>query len=220
MATLQSILDQQLDGIAPIKQSDWVRLKAAAKPLVKRLKKQAKLKTRVRDKSYKKRIRLCIIALKNAHNFINSAEAALARCELDPEDRAQIDQQISDTLGVNRGFSGVRLNILASRDYCSFLASMISGVTGVRESQERGRPANEYVYETSELIKFYKLATKMPVVYPKQYPKTKRGKNAKIKNNKTAHQYSTEFIKLRLQEIDPSITLDYAMTCIKNALKL
>ena len=224
MGKQPSALHQQFSWRAPIKQSDWVRLKVAAKPLVDRLKKQAKLKTRVRDKYYEERIRLCIIALKNAHDSINSAEAALARCELDLGDSAQIGQQISDTLGAKHGFSEVRLNILASRDYCSFLASMISGVTGVRENRERGRPANKYVYETRELIKFYELATNMPVVYPKQYPKQypkkKHGKNAKIKKGKTAHQYSTEFIRLRLQEIDPSITLDYAMTCIKNALKL
>ena len=67
MGKQPSALHQQFSGRAPIKQSDWVRLKVAAKPLVDRLKKQAKLKTRVRDKYYEERIRLCIIALKNAH---------------------------------------------------------------------------------------------------------------------------------------------------------
>ena len=212
MATLQSILDQQLDGSAPINQKDEVRLKDAAKPLVEWLKKQAKAKKREKDNDYYVRVRRCIAALNNAHRSIESADDLLAECSLNHEDVSQINKRIFDTLGIHDGLSEIRSRIQHGRDYCSFLASMISDATGAPEKRWRGRPANQYVYETRKLMHFYEWATKKRVVFPKQIPAIEKSENAS--------QYSTEFIKLRLREIDSNITLAKTITCIKNALKL
>lgn len=207
-----------------IKEDDTPALLQNAEPLIKRLKKRSKLKTLAQSQTYQNQIRRCIIAFNDAQHALDIADARLAECRLDRDDRTEVNRIIGERIGVDHALSEMRLRILASEDYCSFLASTLSDVTGVQARRGRGRPSSTYVSEAKELIDFFEKVTGKHAGFPKQSVEKKKGQQRKQKiryNNPAAPSFqgSTEFVRQALQQIDPKITLAKTISSIRSALK-
>jgi hypothetical protein len=92
---------------------------------------------------------------------------------------------------------------------CNSALTLATGLTP--DKPKRGRPRLPYQHSTVELMSVWESLTGHPVVVPK-------GVVEGPKQQPQSPQPSTEFIRLCLKMIDPSMTFSNAMTSIKNAL--
>jgi len=86
------------------------------------------------------------------------------------------------------------------------------GATGAeRKAEGRSRPRLPFLIPTLELMELWESITEQKVVSPKGMSASKSGAEAV--------QPSTEFIRLGLTMIEPTVTLSNVFTSIKNAIK-
>ena len=179
------------------------QLRERANPLIKLYKRRAA------DKKYYDRVRLCMAKLVNASECLNSAAKALFFSDLNSEHTKSINLVLRTTSSVALDLSQFESKLSELSRECLGVSRTIKTFTAASVTKHRGRPAINYVSETQALMRVYEDVTGKRVVSPKGADKV----------SGEAHQFSTEFIRLCLHDIDAAIDTGAAMTLIKNALK-